>query len=107
LDTLNLVTKLSVGKRKELSGSQKSVRLYTKRKSPRVVRQGIGGRMTKTMMPERCGGGSSSKGVVCEGLRRVRGRKTDGVQQSGAITPGDHVPGSKILHRSAKGVKFH
>jgi hypothetical protein len=28
----------------------------------------------------------------------MRGRKMDGVQQSGAITLGDHVPSSKILH---------
>jgi hypothetical protein len=73
----------------------------------RELRQGIGARMTKMMMPERCGGGSSSKGVVCGCLRRARGRKTDGVQWPEAITPSDHVSGSKILHRWAKRIKFH
>jgi hypothetical protein len=53
------------------------------------------------------GGGSSSKGVVCGCLRSTRGRKTDDVQQSGAITPGDHIPSSKIHYRLAKRVKFH
>jgi hypothetical protein len=44
-------------------------------------------------------GGSTSKGVVCGRLRRMRGRKTDGVHWHGAITPGDHIPFIKILHR--------
>jgi hypothetical protein len=55
--------------------------------------------VTEMAMPERCRDDSSSKSVVCGSLRRMRGRKTDGVQRPGAITSGDHVPGSKILHR--------
>jgi hypothetical protein len=65
----------------------------------REFRQSIGARMTEATMLERCGAGSSSKSVVCGHLRRTRGRKTDGIQQPGAITPGDHVPGRKILHK--------
>jgi hypothetical protein len=69
------------------------------RTTSRELRQSVRARMSKTTMPERCGAGSSSEGVMCERLRRMSGRKADGVQQPGAITPGDHVPGSKILHR--------
>jgi hypothetical protein len=65
----------------------------------RKLRQGVGARMTETTMPERCGVGKSSKGVVCGRLRRTLGRKAYHVQWPRAITPGDYVPGSKILHR--------
>jgi hypothetical protein len=64
----------------------------------RELRQSVRARMTETMMPERCGGGNNSKGIVCGCLRRTHGRNTDGVQWPRAITPRDHVPGSKILH---------
>jgi hypothetical protein len=62
--------------------------------------------VTKTTMLERCGGGSSSKGIVCGHLRTC-GRKMDGVQRPKAITPSDHIPSRKILHRLAKRVEFH
>jgi hypothetical protein len=42
---------------------------------------------------------SSSKVVVCGRSRSMRGRETDRVQRPRAITPSDHIPGSKILHR--------
>lgn len=29
------------------------------------------------------------------------------VEVTGAIAPGDHVPGLQILHRKAKGIKFN
>jgi hypothetical protein len=65
----------------------------------REIQQNIGARMTEMTMPERCGASSSSKGIVCGCLWRMHGWKTDGVQRPGAITPSDHVPGSKIIHR--------
>jgi hypothetical protein len=76
------------------------------RTSSRELRQSAGVRVTETAVLERCGGNNSSKGVVCERMR-ISGRKTDGVQWPGAITPDDHIPGSKILHRYVKWVKFH
>jgi hypothetical protein len=45
----------------------------------REFQQGIRARMTETIMPERCGGGSIIKGIVCGRLRRVHDKKTDGV----------------------------
>jgi hypothetical protein len=75
--------------------------------SSRELRQSVEARVIETAVPERRGGSSSSKDVVCGRLRSTRGRKTDGVQRPGAITPGDHVSGSKILHREVKRVKFH
>jgi hypothetical protein len=63
----------------------------------RNLQQSVEARVTKTIVLERCGGGSSSKGIVC-GRLRTCGRKTEGVHRPGAITHGDHVPGSKILH---------
>jgi hypothetical protein len=75
--------------------------------SSRELRQSVEARVIETTVPERRGGSSSSKDVVCGRLRSTRGRKTDGVQRPGAITPGDHVSGSKILHREVKRVKFH
>jgi hypothetical protein len=65
----------------------------------RELRQSVGARVTETTMPKRCGSDNNSKGVVCGRLRRTRARKTDVAQQIRAITPGDHVHGSKILHR--------
>jgi hypothetical protein len=59
------------------------------------------------MVPEQCGGGSSSKGIVCGCLRGTCGKKMDDVQWPRAITPSDHVSNRKILHRKAKKVKFH
>jgi hypothetical protein len=50
------------------------------RTTSRELRQSIRVRVTETIMLERCGGDSSSKGVVCGCLRRMCGRKTDGVQ---------------------------
>jgi hypothetical protein len=64
----------------------------------RELQQSVGERMTETTIPERCGG-SNSKGVVCRCLRMTYRRKMYGVQQPRAIIPGDHIPGSKILHR--------
>jgi hypothetical protein len=63
------------------------------------LQQSIRAKMTGMTMLERCGVGNNSKGVEYRLLRRMHGRKMDGVQRPGAITPGDHVPGSKILHR--------
>jgi hypothetical protein len=63
------------------------------------LRQSVGTRVTNMTVPEQCVGGSSNKGILCGCLRWMRGWKTDGVQRPRAITPGDHVPGSKILHR--------
>jgi hypothetical protein len=65
----------------------------------RELRQSIGASVIETTVPKRYGGGSNSKKVVCGCLRMTRGRKTDGVQLPEAITPSDHVPGSKILHK--------
>jgi hypothetical protein len=65
----------------------------------RELRQSVGARVTKTTVPERCGAGSSSKGILSGHLKRMLGRKTNGVQRPRAITPGDRVPGRKILHR--------
>jgi hypothetical protein len=65
----------------------------------RELQQSVGARMTEMMMPKRCGASSSSKGAICGRLTMAHGKKTDGVQQPVAITPGDHIPGSKILHR--------
>jgi hypothetical protein len=53
----------------------------------RKLRQSIGARVTETAVPERCGGGSSSKGIVCGYLRSTRDRKMDDVQWPEAITP--------------------
>jgi hypothetical protein len=65
----------------------------------REFQQRIRARVTETTVPEQHEGGSSSKGVVCGCMRRTCGRKMDVVQWFRAITPGDHVPDSKILHR--------
>jgi hypothetical protein len=65
----------------------------------RKLRQNVGARVTKTIVLERRGGNNNNKGAVCGCLRSTCGRKMDGVQWPRAITPGDHVPGSKILHR--------
>jgi hypothetical protein len=65
----------------------------------RELQQSVEARVTETTMPERCGADSSSKCLVCERLRRMCGRKTDGVQQPETITLDDHVPGSKIHHK--------
>jgi hypothetical protein len=75
--------------------------------SGRELRQSVEAKVTEIAMPERCGCSSSSKGVVCGRLSSMHGRKTDSVQWLRAITPDDHIPGSKILHRDTKRVKFH
>jgi hypothetical protein len=46
----------------------------------RELQQSVRARMTEMMMLERCGVNSSSEGVVCGRLRRMRGNKTDRVQ---------------------------
>jgi hypothetical protein len=56
-------------------------------------------RVTEMTVPEQHGGGNNSKGVVCGCLRSTRGKKTDDIQQPEAVIPGDHVSGSKILHK--------
>jgi hypothetical protein len=43
------------------------------------LRQSIHAKMIETMMLERCGAGNNSKGVECGCLRRMSGRKIDGV----------------------------
>jgi hypothetical protein len=64
----------------------------------REFQQSVGARVTETMVSKRRRGSSNNKGVICGCLRSTRGRKTNGVHRPGAITPGDHIPGSKILH---------
>lgn len=56
----------------------------------------------KVAMPDRGG----STGEECVGSER-RHRWMEGVERPQAIAPGDHVPGTKILHREAKRVKFN
>jgi hypothetical protein len=65
----------------------------------RELLQSVGARVIETMIPNRCGAGSSSNGIACGRLKRTRGKKTDGVQWPKAITHDDHVPGSMVLHR--------
>jgi hypothetical protein len=61
--------------------------------------------MTKTTVP---GSWShSNKGSCNDGGRSDGSRKMHRVQRVGAIRPDNHVPGSKILHRQTKIVKFH
>jgi hypothetical protein len=63
--------------------------------------------VTKMVMPKQRGGGGGSnncKNIVCGCLRSTCGRKMDGVHWPRAITPCDHIPGSRILHREAKRV---
>ena len=56
-------------------------------------------KMTETAMP---------KGGECSEERRgVGGGCIERVEVTGAIAPGDHVPGLQILHRKAKGIKLN
>lgn len=54
-------------------------------------------RVPKTLMPERRGGGDMEGGH----------REVKRVERPRAITSDDLSPRLKILHRAAKGVKFH
>lgn len=56
-------------------------------------------KMTETTMPK--GGGCS------EERRGGGGGCIEWVEVTGAIAPGDHVPGLQILHRKAKGIKLN
>ena len=56
-------------------------------------------KVTETAMPK--GGGCS------EERRGVGGGCIERVEVTGAIAPGDHVPGLQILHRKAKGIKLN
>jgi hypothetical protein len=56
-------------------------------------------KVTETAMPK--GGGCS------EERRGVGGGCIERVEVTGAIAPGDHVPGLQILHRKAKRIKLN
>ena len=58
-------------------------------------------------MPKRRRCSSSSERKTGRRRRRAEHRKAKCVERAGAIAPDDHAPGSKILHRQAKRVKFH
>ena len=63
--------------------------------------QSLMSRMAKAAMPN-SGGDSGNKGAKHCGTYW----SSEGVEGPGAIVPGDHAPGMKILHRKAKRVKF-
>ena len=56
-------------------------------------------KMTETTMPQ--GGGCS------EECRGAGGGCIERVEVTGAIAPGDHVPGLQILHRKANRIKLN
>ena len=68
------------------------------------LRERLMARMTKSTMPQ-VGRGSRSSSDKCRG--RLCGlRSVQVVEGPRTIAPGDHVPGTKILHRKAERVKF-
>ena len=50
------------------------------------------------------GGGGSDGG---EGARLKNSVGGEGVEGSGTVAPGDHVPGTEVLHRKTKRVKLY
>jgi len=62
--------------------------------------------MAKTAVPE-VGGGGRSGGDKSRWCRHVSRRRMQRIKGPRTIAPDDHVPGTKILRREAKGVKFN
>jgi hypothetical protein len=60
--------------------------------------QSVTSKMTETAMPK-CGGCSEER-------RSAGGGCMERVEVTGAIAPGDHVPGLQVLHRKAKRIKL-
>ena len=61
----------------------------------------VGTRMSKTSMPKIDAGGESA------GSGAGGGRRMDGIQVAGALTSVEHHPGTGVLNRKTRRVKFH